>query len=89
MKHVITDDSAVRALAERIGAWPAIERAVKAGHSGVVLAPPWVIGYYADGFIAVEESDPVAAIELARRLTLPLPGPFRAEVYQPEQVEVH
>jgi hypothetical protein len=58
MKQAIQDDRKVRALAERMGAWPAIADSIRRGHSGSLIAGDWVFGFFQDGLLAFETSTP-------------------------------
>lgn len=69
MKRIITDDSQVKDLCQRLGVWPAVAAQQKAG-SGVLLAGGWVVAYYPDGLAAVEASNTAdAAFLMASLLT--------------------
>jgi hypothetical protein len=81
MKQAINDDAQVQALCERLGAWPAISASIAAGHSGVVTAGAWVVGYFSDGLAAVEASNPLEQAAIAARMSGLIGGPrgFRVE----------
>lgn len=89
MRQAINDDVQVQALCERLGAWPAISASIAAGHSGVVTAGAWVIGYFSDGLAAVEASNPLEQATIAARMSGLIGGPHGFRVEQCQKPAVH
>jgi hypothetical protein len=89
MKRTFNDDSEVRALAERLGAWPTIAASIRRGHSGAVIIGEWVIGYFTDGLIAIEASNPLEAVALAGSIVAHLGGPVGARFTSPAVPSTH
>jgi hypothetical protein len=89
MKRSLRDDAQVQALAERLGAWPAIRDSIRRGHSGALIAGDWVFGYFQDGLLAFETSSPIEAIALAGGIMQHLGGPVSASVARPAVPGTH
>ena len=89
MKQAIDDDAQIQALCERLGVWPAISASIAAGHSGVVTAGAWVVGYFSDGLAAVEASNPLEQAAIAARMSGLIGGPRGFRVEQVRKPAVH
>ena len=74
MKRVITEDDEVRGMAERLGAWPAIEASIAQGRSGSLVAGPWISATPQMGLVALETSDPLEAALLVAAIAAHLGG---------------
>jgi len=85
MKRILNDDAKVRALAERLGAWPAIADSIRRGHSGALIAGNWVFGYFEDGLLAIEANHAIEAADLALRIAGRLGGPVSARLSRPAE----
>lgn len=89
MKRAIRDDAKVQAIAERIGAWPAIQEAIAQGPSGSLIAGDWVIGFFMDGLCAFETSSPMEAVALAGTIARQLGGLTSARLVEPATAPTH
>lgn len=89
MKQALRDDAEVQALAERMGAWPAIEASIRSGHSGSLIIGPWIFAYFMDGLVAIETSNPIEAAMLAAGIAAHLGGPITAGFASPQPPTAH
>lgn len=61
MTQAIEDDTAVKQLCQRLGCWGGMVESMAAGQSGVLNVDRWMIGYFADGLVAIEYDNPLEA----------------------------
>ncbi|WP_157633704.1 hypothetical protein [Thioflavicoccus mobilis] len=71
---VLSDDQEVRALAQRLGVWPAIQRNIADGHSGAIEAEHWVITFHDDGLVAIKSDNAALRRAILAAAVEPLSG---------------
>lgn len=90
MKQAIQDDRIVRKLTQKKGAWSTIAESIAQGHSGsLVTADNWVFGYFEDGLIAIEASDPLEAAALQLDIGKHIGGPLTFGLAEPSWPTEH